>query len=516
MKHILLFFLILPILGFSQCPPDGTFTSQAEIDAFATDYPDCTILGVSLIISGDDITDLSGLGQITECTGLGIGGNLVLQNTDGLNANLVLSYVEGGTGNAFGIGNNASLLEITGLENLVNHADFESDFRISDNPMLISVEGVPNTFDSLNIFTISNNDALINLNGLEDYSAGLFAIISDNDSLIDLTGIGYFYGETVIISNNDNLQSLNGSELGGFDDYLIIENNQNLTDISAIYAGNYVDDGLIIRNNPNLSVCNTDNVCFFLYSNAVEEGIMFPGIFENNAPGCNSNFEVEYGCRIISNDDCGMFNYPLSSSLILGETIQATNELATTSEHTPSCNDVANRKDVWFVFDSGESATVDITVQAGFYLQLWDSNNSTYPECGNQTQVENACNSEALIDIPVISNNFYFVQVWNDDSADRVGSSWFDLTVQDGTLSTQSFQLEDIKIFPNPVNNVLNIQSNVSIDKVEIFDLLGQRIKELNLGSNTNTVDLSDLNDGMYLIQISINGKESTYKVLKK
>ena len=90
MKHLLLILFIFPLIAFSQCPPDGTFNSQAEIDAFATNYPNCTELTSSLVISGDDITDLSGLAQITACTSLGISNNLLLQNTDGLNPNLIL------------------------------------------------------------------------------------------------------------------------------------------------------------------------------------------------------------------------------------------------------------------------------------------------------------------------------------------------------------------------------------------------------------------------------------------
>lgn len=511
MKKMLLLFLILPIISFSQCPPtEGVFTSQAEIDALAIDYPDCTEVG-SFVISGDDITDLSGLNQIDSCTSFSISGNLVLQNTNGLNSNIIIRFVEG-TGTSFSINNNASLLTIDGLENFVSQSGFESSFSISDNPMLTSLEGVPSSFQPLTYFYITNNDFLINLNGLGDYSygAGEYTEISDNDSLIDLTGLDEVYSEIVRISNNDNLQSLNGPELSGFEDYLYIENNQNLTDLSDFYAGNFLSIGLVIRNNPNLSICSTIPVCYFIDSN-IEEGIMSAGIFENNAPGCNSNFEVKYACGVNSNDNCGY----TTNILAIGETITANNEFATTSAQTPSCNDIVNRKDIWFALDSGDSTTIDIFLQAGFYMQLWNAN-STFAECGNLIQVENACGSETLFDIPVTSNNFYFIQVWNDDALERGGSSWFDLTVQDGTLSNQDFQFEEVKIFPNPVNDILNIQSNMLIDKIEVFNLLGQSVKTLSIGSSTNIVDVSTLGKGIYLMQISINGKTSTYKVLKK
>lgn len=510
MNQLLLIIFILPIFGFSQCP-NGTFNSQAQIDALAIDYPDCTSISGSLIISGNDITDLSGLAQITACTGLSISNNLVLQTTAGLNPNLVLSYVEG-TGNGFAISNNASLLEIAGLENLENQSGFESYFTIRDNPLLVNMQGLPNDFNALSFFYLINNDSLTNLDGLGNISGFEISEISDNDGLIDLTGMGNFYAEYLKISNNNSLQSLNGAESASFDDYLIIENNQNLTDISAIYAGSYSDDGLIIRNNPNLSICSTAPVCFFLDSNGIEEGIWFPGTFENNAPGCNTNFEVEYGCGIVTNDDCGLYNYP--SILTLSETIQANNEFATTSPEVPSCDEISNRKDVWFVFDSGESTTVDIITDAGFSLQLWDLN-STYPECGNQTQVANACGGSQLIDIPVTPNHYYTLQVW-DDGTGRRASGWFNLTVQDGALSVPENALSNVKLFPNPSNDMLNIHSISRVDKVSIYNTLGQNIFESSYHTTDVSVNISNLKSGMYIAIISSEGRESTHKIMKQ
>ena len=514
MRTLLLLIFLIPILSYSQCPPDGIFNSQAEIDAFATDYPDCTVLSGSLSISGDDITDLSGLGQITACKNLGISNNLILQNTNGLNPNLVLSYVPG-SGNSFGISNNTALIEITGLENLVNAADYESNFGISDNPMLTSIAGVPNSFNAQDFMYITNNDALTSLIGIENYGGGTLLSISDNDALIDLTGVGSNSAEIVIIRNNNALESLNGSELLGFDDYLYIEDNQNLSDISAIYAGSYVDDRLIIRNNPNLAACSLTRVCFYIYDNGIAEGAWLPGTFENNAPGCNSNFEVEYGCGILTNDDCEMWNYPsIYNYLILGETIEANNEYATTSSQMPSCNEVADRQDVWFVFDSGASTTVDVYAESGFNLQLWKSSYDSYPVCGGQIQVESACNSDSLIDIPVTPDSFYFVQVWSDTNKRPAG--WFDLTVQDGLLSTQEDVFSGFTIYPNPVKNMLHLQATNSISSIGVYNLLGQQVAK-SYPNNMNTeINMESLQSGFYLVEVTIGDQKATYKIVKE
>ena len=79
-------------------------------------------------------------------------------------------------------------------------------------------------------------------------------------------------------------------------------------------------------------------------------------------------------------------------------------------------------------------------------------------------------------------------------------------------LSTNEFIAETVIIYPNPAENELHIQSTVPIQKVEVFNLLGQQILE----SKATTIDISNLTEGLYLVKVFNNGKESTYKILKK
>jgi len=68
------------ILEYTPCFPDGvTFTTQAEIDNFQTNYPNCTEIGGDVEINGNDITNLDGLNFVTA-----IAGNLSIINCDNL------------------------------------------------------------------------------------------------------------------------------------------------------------------------------------------------------------------------------------------------------------------------------------------------------------------------------------------------------------------------------------------------------------------------------------------------
>lgn len=76
----------------------------------------------------------------------------------------------------------------------------------------------------------------------------------------------------------------------------------------------------------------------------------------------------------------------------------------------------------------------------------------------------------------------------------------------------------DLAIYPNPFEQELQIQTDAVIEKIEIHSLSGQLIllKEGNLVSG-KTVDLSHLEDGAYLIQLTDSkGNTCTKRILKR
>ena len=88
------------------------------------------------------------------------------------------------------------------------------------------------------------------------------------------------------------------------------------------------------------------------------------------------------------------------------------------------------------------------------------------------------------------------------DSGGLFYSETFTITVNDGTLGIDNEILNNsLKLYPNPVTNILTIESkNVAISKVEIYSILGEKIKEIN--SNFGSIATDNLPNGMYLIKI--------------
>ena len=59
----------------------------------------------------------------------------------------------------------------------------------------------------------------------------------------------------------------------------------------------------------------------------------------------------------------------------------------------------------------------------------------------------------------------------------------------------------NVKIFPNPAKNSLTLQSDDATNEVKILNSLGQIVKEFSFESNI-TIDIKDLNEGVYFVKI--------------
>ena len=70
-----------------------------------------------------------------------------------------------------------------------------------------------------------------------------------------------------------------------------------------------------------------------------------------------------------------------------------------------------------------------------------------------------------------------------------------------------------IRIYPNPVADYFKIDSRVSIRKIEIYNLIGKRVKSQD-NDRADIFDASDLRNGMYLVRI-FDQKGKVLKVLR-
>ena len=90
------------------------------------------------------------------------------------------------------------------------------------------------------------------------------------------------------------------------------------------------------------------------------------------------------------------------------------------------------------------------------------------------------------------------------------GTSNFVIT----TLSTEDFNVDNIKMYPNPAQSYITISGNhLDINEVRIFDITGKEV--INTKLLNNQVDISQLQSGMYLVNIIGDNVDVFKKLIK-
>ena len=90
-----------------------------------------------------------------------------------------------------------------------------------------------------------------------------------------------------------------------------------------------------------------------------------------------------------------------------------------------------------------------------------------------------------------------------------------DYTISVGVLSTNDNVIEGFSYYPNPSSDVINLSAKQNIEKAAIYNILGQKVIDQDINATSSQLNVSNLVTGAYLMQVSVDGKTATYKVLK-
>lgn len=91
------------------------------------------------------------------------------------------------------------------------------------------------------------------------------------------------------------------------------------------------------------------------------------------------------------------------------------------------------------------------------------------------------------------------------------------VTVTSGAcLKNDNFSFNQIKIYPNPVTEMLTISNTEIISSVEIIDMLGRTLFHKDTNGLETQVDMSYLPTATYLVQVKVADAIKTVKIIKK
>ena len=95
-----------------------------------------------------------------------------------------------------------------------------------------------------------------------------------------------------------------------------------------------------------------------------------------------------------------------------------------------------------------------------------------------------------------------------DDTATYSEDCGYSLSIDDDLLA------KGLNLYPNPVTNILTIDSEIPLTRVEIYSMLGKKVKEIN--SDFNSIRTNSLSNGVYIFKIYSENGIATKKLIKK
>ena len=87
----------------------------------------------------------------------------------------------------------------------------------------------------------------------------------------------------------------------------------------------------------------------------------------------------------------------------------------------------------------------------------------------------------------------------------------------EGVLGLQDVNIPTLNVYPNPAKTQVTVTSSSSIDRIEVTNILGQKVYEnATVGANQTTINVADLQNGAYFVRVYSENCVMTRKLIVK
>ncbi|WP_207764251.1 T9SS type A sorting domain-containing protein [Hanstruepera neustonica] len=514
-----------------------------------------SISGNISISNNTNLNTLNGLNNLTSVNqGSGFfSGYLTVENNSSITTLQGLDNLSFVRGN-LRVLNNSSLINLNGLNSLTT-TSATSVISIGSNSSLTTLQGIQNLTE-IGSISIYNNNSLVSLNGLQGLVniSGSIAILSNSNlsSLDGLNNLAYVGGSLEIgnaeqnggypIPGNVSLMSLNAlSNLTIIGDKLTITGCDSLIsldgleNIHTIQQDEYWTTETRLQIGSNLTVQQHPTYAYYYNPQLTD----YCGIQRLITLG-----EIAIPTDFIINNNA--YNPTLAEIESLNCTLPDPLETVfkwrtATNNGGVSITETINGVTVAFIGD--DLSIVDVSgYSPGAYIGGGYDNVIRASVTSSVTFIF----SEAVDIVSILTSrsnypvNHIFTPTGGSNNVvtttstaypSTVNLNWENVTsftvstdaasfgfdnlriINDNSLSVNDYEINNIKLYPNPTTDYIKIQSNFDINSVEVYSLHGQKVLHVE---KQKTINISLLPEGIYFLKVKTNKGEITKKVVKR
>lgn len=164
-----------------------------------------------------------------------------------------------------------------------------------------------------------------------------------------------------------------------------------------------------------------------------------------------------------------------------------------------------------FYYANGSGSDGDIDELRVYYKTSFGG---SWVQIGRDFVTEQTNWTKVVLDLPNPSSDYYIAFEGKSNWGD--GLVLDDVTVQGENMGLEDRAFKGFSYYPNPVNDQLSLEATSEIQQVVIYDLLGRKVLKVAPNGMTSTLDLGDLQTGVYLMKVIIYGTEDTFTLIKE
>jgi len=267
----------------------------------------------------------------------------------------------------------------------------------------------------------------------------------------------------------------------------------------------------------NVQYAQTTGVLTFTFSGTDDHVITIEGDDAN----CNLTYAITGACQ---------YCYP-TTNCTLGDGIVGL-VFADIDNSSSGCSTDGYGDFTTMTTDLAQNETYDTTIETGYssqWVRVWIDMNDNYVFEDDEVILTNTyLASVGIHTVPItipsdatLGSHIMRVKVnWSSEvPADACEETSYGETEDYTVVITEALgiddvELADLRIYPNPVDgNYVTIKSPIGGDKqIELFDINGRRV--LSTIITGDTLDISSINTGFYIVEVTINGYKKVSKLI--